>query len=467
MILKQIYLGCLAQASYLIGDETTGHAAVVDPRRDVDDYLEDAGQLGLEIRHVFLTHFHADFVSGHLELRERTGADIRMGSRAAPDYPFVPMTDGDVLQMGAVRFQVLETPGHTPESICILVTDTEAASDHPQAVLTGDTLFIGDVGRPDLMASVGMSAQELAGALYDSTREKLLTLPDATLVYPGHGAGSMCGKNLSTDTVSTIGEQRRMNIALQPMDKDAFVHLVTDNQPTAPSYFAFDADLNRRQRGTLEASLKQALTPLAPEAFLARVKEGAQVLDARDPDDYARAFLPGSINIGLGGTYATWAGTVLDRDRPLVLIADAGREQEAAVRLGRIGFDHVDGVLEGGLAALDPSLLTSVRRVQAVELARIVGEPGGPLVLDVRNPGEHEQMRIRGSLHIPLNQLAARFGDVPPDREIVVQCAAGYRSSIAASMLRGQGFERVTDLVGGIGGWRAAGLALEEVPAGA
>ena len=459
MILKQIYLGCLAQASYLVGDDSTGEAAVIDPRRDIEDYLVEADTLGLTIRHVFLTHFHADFISGHLELRDRTRADIRMGSRAEPEYPFVPMKDGEVLEMGRVRFQVLETPGHTPESISILVFDTEKDAERPHAVFTGDTLFIGDVGRPDLMASVGVSAEDLARHLYRSTREKLLTLPDATLVYPGHGAGSMCGKNLSTETVSTIGVQRQMNVALKPMDEDAFVRLVTTDQPSAPAYFAFDASLNKRERATLEESLRTALTPLSREAFETYRKTGAQILDTRDPGRYAEGFLPGSINIGLGGTYATWAGTVLDREEPVILIAETGFEEESVVRLGRIGFDHVAGYLEGGIQSLDPGSLERVHRVSPAEFAATSGKG---VLLDVRNAGERETGHIRGSVFIPLNQLLDRLNEVPTGEEIVVHCAGGYRSSIGASLLRKHGFPGVSDLIGGIGGWRAAGLPVEE-----
>jgi glyoxylase-like metal-dependent hydrolase (beta-lactamase superfamily II)/rhodanese-related sulfurtransferase len=469
MILKQIYLGCLAQASYLITDEATGQAAIVDPRRDVEAYLEEAKTLGVEIKHVFLTHFHADFISGHLELREHTGAEIHMGSAAEPEFPFAPMSDGDVVEMGKVKLQVLETPGHTPESICVLVFDTEQDTKNPHAVLTGDTLFIGDVGRPDLMASVGISAEELAGQLYDSTRSKLLTLPDETLVYPGHGAGSMCGKNLSTETVSTIGQQRQMNYALQPMDKEHFIGMITANQPKAPAYFPYDAALNKKERATLEESLEKALVPLTAEKVLALRDEGAVVLDTRDPVAYAETFLSGSINIGLGGSYAIWAGTVLSREKPLVLIAGPGAEKEAALRLGRIGFDHVVGYLEGGIEAFDayPDLISHTERVTARELQDSLESSVPVLVLDVRNPAEFEQKHIKGSLLIPLDDLEARVNEVPADRSIVVQCGSGYRSSIGASILRQHGIERVTDLIGGIQAWEASGLDVESQVVGA
>ena len=354
MILEQRYLGCLSHASYLVADEATGVAAVVDPQRDVDGYLAEARARGLTIRHVLLTHFHADFVSGHLELAERAGADIRLGARAKADYPFIPMHDGDVLRLGEnaqVRLTFLETPGHTPESVSILVHDEARDASAPHAVLTGDTLFIGDVGRPDLLASQGLTAADLAGMLYDSLRGKLLPLPDATLVYPAHGAGSACGKSLSRDTVSTMGIQRRGNYALRPMPREEFVRLVTADQPEMPAYFAFAADLNRRHRATLDAALERASRPLDLEAFLRRRAEGAQVLDVREPPEFAAGHLAGGINIGLSGRYASWAGTLLDAGHPLLLVAPPGREREAALRLGRIGFDDVEGFLAGGAGA--------------------------------------------------------------------------------------------------------------------
>ncbi|HZI93095.1 MAG TPA: MBL fold metallo-hydrolase, partial [Patescibacteria group bacterium] len=300
MILKQYYLGCLAHASYLIADEA-GAAVVVDPQRDIDQYLDDAARLGLTIRHVLLTHFHADFVAGHLELRDRVGASIGLGARASADYPFTALKDGDTIELGSVRLKILETPGHTPEGISILAYDLNASADKPHAVLTGDTLFIGDVGRPDLMASIGITADDLAGMLYDSLRGKLMALPDETLLYPAHGAGSMCGKNLSTDTVSTIGAQRQYNYALQPMSKEAFVRMVTADQPEAPRYFAHDAELNRSERATLDTMLERALAPLGLDEMLKLREAGARVLDVRDPAEFEGAHLDGSVNIGLGG----------------------------------------------------------------------------------------------------------------------------------------------------------------------
>jgi hydroxyacylglutathione hydrolase len=458
MILKQYYLGCLAHASYLVADEQARTAAVVDPQRDVDEYIEDAHRLGCRIAHVFLTHFHADFIAGHLELRDREGARIYLGARAGAEYEFAPLADGEDVSFGRIRLEVLETPGHSPESISILVYDLEADSRRPHAVLSGDTLFIGDVGRPDLRASMGWSADQLGGMLYDSLHSKLLTLSDETLVYPAHGAGSLCGKNLSTDTVSTIGVQRRYNYALQPMSREEFVRIVTAEQPETPAYFSYDAILNTKERPTLEQALEQGLCPLALGEALALVADGAAVLDSRDPADFAGAHLAGAINVGLGGSYATWAGTVLDRERPLVIVADPGREGEAAMRLGRIGFDNVAGFLDGGMQALDqrPDLLARIERITAVTLAEELVGSDPPVVLDVRAEPEWHQAGIGRSLNIPLRQLLARLDEIPDGRSLVVHCQSGYRSSIAASLLRREGRDGISDLVGGIDAWVAS-----------
>src|ERR1700675_875139 len=321
MILKQFYLPCLAHASYLIGDEETGTAAVVDPQRDTDQYIAFADEHSLKIKHVFLTHLHADFVAGHLELRDRAGAAIYLGAAAKAAYPFTPLRDGDILEFGRLRLKVLETPGHTPESISIVVYDLDASDTQPHAVLTGDTLFIGDVGRPDLRTALGWSAAELGGMLFDSVYMKLLALPDQSLVYPAHGAGSLCGKALSKETVSTLGEQRRSNYALQPMSKEAFIQVVTADQPEAPAYFTYDAVLNSQERPTLDETLAR-VNEMTLDDVLALQAAGAQILDTRDAGEFAAAHLVGSINIGLGGQFATWAGTLLDREHPIVIIAD-------------------------------------------------------------------------------------------------------------------------------------------------
>ena len=465
MILKQFYLNCLAHASYLIGDEQTHTAAVVDPQRDVDQYLAFAAEQGLRIEHVILTHLHADFIAGHLELRDRAGATIYLGAAARAEYPFIPLHEGDLVTLGQVRLKALETPGHTAESISLVVYDLDHSVTEPKAVLTGDTLFVGDVGRPDLRVALGWSAADLGGLLYDSLRNKLLALPDSAAVYPAHGAGSLCGKALSKETVSTIGEQRRSNYALQPMSKAAFVELVTADQPDAPSYFNYDAVLNSQERPTLDQTLER-IGALTLEQVLALQAVGAQVLDTRDPAEFAAAHLAGSINIGLVGQYATWAGTVLSRDLPIVIIADPGREHEAAMRLGRIGFDQVVGYLENGLHSIEsrPDLMRTTERLSAQVAADRVASASAekaPVIVDVRAPGERQQKRIPGSVGIPLNHLVERLSELPSDRPLLVHCAGGYRSSIAASLLQRQGFTQVGEIAGGIAAWDAGKLPVE------
>lgn len=460
MILKQYYLGCLAHASHLVGDEASSTAIIVDPQRDIQKYLADAETLGLHIRHVFLSHFHADFIAGHLELRDRCGAAIHLGSRAKAEYAFVAMKDGDTLEFPGVRLQVLETPGHTIESISILVFDLRKDSAKPYAVLTGDTLFIGDVGRPDLRASLGWTANDLGAHLYDSLHNRLLPLPDETLVYPAHGAGSLCGKQLSSETVSSLGDQRRLNYALQPMTKEEFIRLVTADQPDAPPYFNYDAVLNTREHTTLDKNLEQALHPVDLAEVLRMGDAGAQILDVREAAEYAKGHLAGSINVGLGGQYATWAGTVLDRAKPILIIAEPGREQEAALRLGRIGFDHVKGYLRGGMEALAgrPDLVWPTERIGAPMLAEELASADPPLLLDVRNPREWAAKHIDGSVNIPLNHFQERIAEIPRDRRVAVHCAGGYRSSIAASILHQYGITNLIEMAGGLAAWEAAKL---------
>jgi hydroxyacylglutathione hydrolase len=460
MILKQYYLGCLAHASYLLGDEASSTAIIVDPQRDVPQYVIDAEKFGLQIRHVFLSHFHADFVAGHLELRDRCGATIHLGSRAQAEYAFAAMKDGDTLDFPGLRLQVLETPGHTIESISILVFDLGKNPTQPYAVLTGDTLFIGDVGRPDLRASLGWSANDLGSQLYDSLHNKLLGLPDETLVYPAHGSGSLCGKNLSSDTVSTLRVQRLMNYALQPMTKEEFVGLVTADQPDAPPYFTYDAVLNTREHTPLDRNLEEVLHPIELDEVLRMGDAGAQILDVRDAAEYAKGHIAGSINIGLGGQYATWAGTVLDRAKPIVIIAEPGREKEAALRLGRIGFDHVSGYLQGGMEALAgrPDLVWPTERISALAVAEELADGNPPLLLDVRNPREWAAKHVDRSVNLPLNHLQERFAEIPRDRRIAVHCAGGYRSSIAASILQQYGITNLAEMAGGLAAWEAAKL---------
>ncbi len=460
MILKQFYLGCLAHASYIVIDERTKTAAVIDPQRDIEQYLQEAANHGATIKYVLLTHFHADFIAGHLELRDRVGARIYLGARAEPEYEFTPLKDGDALEFGDVRLRIRETPGHTPEGMSIVVYDLTTSDETPHAVFTGDTLFVGDVGRPDLMASVGVSADQLAGWLYDSLHDKLLTLPDETLVYPAHGAGSMCGKNLGKETFSTIGEQRRFNYALQPMTKEEFKAVVTAEQPEAPAYFGHDAMMNKMERSTLEANLERSLKPLSLDDVLALQQEGAQVIDVRDSADFAGAHLPGSINIGLGGKFASWAGTLLYKEKKIVIVAEPGTEQEAATRLGRVGMDDVVGYLDGGMASVGQraELLAATERITAQNLAEQLESSTDALVLDVRTEKEWEGGHIEGSVNIPLPHLAERLDELPRDKELYVVCRSGYRSSIASSQLLAAGLTNFRDVVGGMEAWAASSL---------
>lgn len=469
MNVKQYYLGCLSHASYLITDDKTKTAAVVDPQRDINQYLEDAQKGGYQIKHVLLTHFHADFLAGHIELRNRAGAKIYLGNRAEAEFDFVKLKEGDRIEFGDVRLEILETPGHTPEGISILVFDSARDPQKPLAVLTGDTLFIGDVGRPDLLASIGVTADELAEMLYDSITHKLIRLPDETLIYPAHGAGSMCGKSLSKETVSTIGEQKKFNYALQPMSLEEFKRLVTDDQPEAPAYFLHDAIRNRQERPSLDRTLETALEALSVDGVLRLRNQGSQLLDVRDAADFEGAHFAGSVNIALKGKYATWCGTILSHDIPIVIIAEPGTEEEAIMRLGRIGFDNVVGYLKGGMEALRdrPELVESINRITAMALSEQLAGAQPPMVLDVRSEKEWMAGHIEGSRNIPLNHLAARLADLPTRTPVVVHCEGGYRSAIAASILAQSQRKNVLDLVGGFKAWAASKLPVKSATVGA
>ncbi|MGZ4759447.1 MAG: MBL fold metallo-hydrolase [Acidimicrobiales bacterium] len=447
MIFKQYELGCLSLYSYLVGDETSGRAVVVDPQRDISQYVADAESLGLHIERVLETHFHADFLSGHLELAAATGAVISYGDRAQPDFDFEGLAHGQRLSLGEVVLEIRHTPGHTPESISIVVFEHEGAD--PWAVLTGDTLFIGDVGRPDLLTSIGWSADDLARQLHRSLHEQLLTLPDATFVYPAHGAGSACGKKLSTATESTIGEQRTTNYALAPMTEEQFVEAVTQGQSVAPLYFAFAANANRKERELLDET--DELPAFDIDGVVRRQAEGAVVLDARPADLFASGHLRGSVNVGLDGRFAEYAGDILRPGQSVIVVTEPGLEREARVRLARIGFDHVIGALAGITQQLAqrPDLAAPAPRITAAELeAWRVDEPALQIV-DVRNPAERLVGSIDGSVNLPLPTLLDRVDDLDPHRPTVVYCAGGYRSATAASLLRSKGFATVAELLGG------------------
>jgi glyoxylase-like metal-dependent hydrolase (beta-lactamase superfamily II)/rhodanese-related sulfurtransferase len=450
MFFQQFYLGCLAQASYMIGSD--GEAAVVDPRRDVDVYIEAARAAGLTIRHVIETHLHADFISGHRELAARTGAKIYFGARAGAAFEHVAVREGDEIRMGRVVLRFLETPGHTPESVSIVVTDEENG-DVPQAVLTGDTLFIGDVGRPDLLGAQ-MSAEELAGMLYDSLHGKLLKLPDTVAVYPAHGAGSLCGRNISSETSSTIGQQRKFNYALKPMSREDFVRLMTADLPEAPAYFSRDARLNREG----PASLGELPAPaaLAPGDAEARARAGAVLIDTRPAAEYGTAHVLNALQVGLSGQFASWAGTLVSPETPLILVTeDPGRVAEARTRLARVGLENVVGSLDGGILAWENAgrALATTEQITVDELRERLREDPELQLVDVRRPAEWETGHIPQAVSMPLNRLAELAVGLDRDRPVTAICAGGYRSSIGTSILERLGFRRLTNVVGGMAAW--------------
>ncbi|ODQ96420.1 MBL fold metallo-hydrolase [Mycolicibacterium holsaticum] len=448
----QYYLDCLSHASYLIADETTRRAVVVDPQRDVAEYLADAKEMGYTIELVIETHFHADFLSGHLELAKATGAKIVYSSVAETEFESMGVADGERYSLGEVTLEFRHTPGHTPESLSIVVYQ-HADDEVPYGVLTGDALFIGDVGRPDLLASIGFTREELADKLYDSLHNKLMTLPDATRVYPAHGAGSACGKNLSTDLWSTIGEQKETNYALRAPDKATFMALVTEGQPPAPSYFVYDAILNRKDRALLDET--KMPTAMSYEQVRKAMNAGAILVDGRGPEEFALGHLRGAINVGLDGRYAEYAGSVVPTDADIVLFTEPGQEMEAKTRLARIGFDRVIGYLDRPFEVMfdhqDDVQIAS--RLTARAFDQRAAELADLQIVDVRNPGEAAAGAIPNAIEIPVGQLPGRLSELDPAKPTVVYCAGGYRSSVAASLLRHNGFPDVSDILGGFGAW--------------
>jgi len=450
MYFNQYYLGCLAHASYMIG--SGGEAAVVDPQRDVEIYLEEARRQNLSIKHVIETHLHADFVSGHGELASRTGAKIYFGAKAGAKFEHVPVREGDEIRFGSVILRFLETPGHTPESISVVVIDRDQ-SEEPEAVLTGDALFIGDVGRPDLVGSK-MSAADLAGLLYESLHEKLLKLPDHVKVYPAHGAGSLCGRNISSERSSTIGQERRFNYALRNMPREEFVRMMTVDLPEAPPYFNRDAEINRSGPPLLGQS--PSPTPLSPQEVERKRNEGFAILDTRAAAQFGTSHIPGSLNIGLSGQFASWAGALLGAATPVILVAeDEESVREARTRLARVGLENVAGYLAGGILEWDRAglPLASVEQISAEELRDRLAEPDPPRVLDVRRPLEWQVGHIATAFHIPLHELPQKAAALDKEAGVAVICAGGYRSSIGTSILERLGFRHVTNIMGGMAAW--------------
>ena len=462
MYFKQFYLGCLAHASYLIGSE--GEAVVVDPQRDVDQYLEEAAAQSLKIKYVIETHLHADFVSGHRELAARADAEIVFGAQAGATFPHAAVRDGDEISIGRVVLRIMETPGHTPESISVLVIDSEV-SDQPQKILTGDTLFVGDVGRPDLAGGKGYTPPMMAAMMYDTLHGKLLKLSDDIEVYPAHGAGSMCGRSMSQETSSTIGEQRKSNYALQPMSRDAFVHMMTADLPEPPAYFPKDAEINRTGAPPLfEVSNAPALRPQEVKALAA---QGDVILDVRAAGEFGAGHVPGSINVGLNGQFAIWAATLISLGTPLVIVAESEEKAgEAVMRLARVGIESVEGYLAGGIAAWhDAGLeLASVPQITVNELHELISKPTPLQIVDVRRAPEYESGHVPRALHAPLPSLQQNVAnlELDPAKPTAVICAGGYRSSAATSILQRSGFTDLLNVSGGTSAWIAAGYPVAQ-----
>ena len=455
MYFEQFYLGCLAHASYMLASE--GEAVVVDPQRDVELYLKAAADQGVTIRHIFETHLHADFVSGHKELAARTGAKIYMGAKAGAAFPHVSVSDGFELKFGKASIRVLETPGHTQESICLVVTDAEKSAE-PWAVLTGDTLFIGDVGRPDL--SPKHTPAQLAGLLYDSLHEKLMTLPDKVLVYPAHGAGSLCGKNMRAERSSTIGTERLTNYALQIKSREEFIQKLTSNLPARPEYFAKDAEINRT--GAPALSDLGPLRAVTPQELRKMLNDGEIGLDVRSGDEFAAGHVPGSVNIALSGQFASWAGTVLGLASHPVLIADTEQQiEEARLRLTRVGIEALNGYLQGGVAGWKAAGLPIATTAQILpeELqARL--QSGELQVLDVRREPEWDAGHIESATWWPLDNFKVSPPEIDHEAPLAVHCKSGYRSMIASSLLERAGFRNILNVAGGFDAWQAAQLPI-------
>lgn len=460
MYFKQFYLGCLAHASYMIASE--GGAAVVDPQRDVEQYVVEAEAQGCQVRYVIETHLHADFVSGHRELVARTGAEVIFSREAGVTFPHRAVREGDEISVGKVTLRFIETPGHTPESISVLVIDREV-SDEPQKILTGDTLFIGDVGRPDLAGGRGLTPQTMAGMLYDSLHGKILKLDDRVEVYPAHGAGSMCGRNISKETSSTVGEQRRFNYALAPMPREEFVRMMTADLPEAPAYFSRAAEINRAGADALGEIARPAA--LAPEEVKRLADEGHVVLDVRAAEEFGAGHVPGALNVGLGGQFASWAGSLVEPDASVIIIAETDEQiDEAVMRLARVGLENVRGYLSGGMLAWGEAGLPQSRvpQITVGELRELQRANPDLQIVDVRRPAEYAGGHVPRAARAPLSaRLAESLSKLDPAQPTAVICAGGYRSSAATSMLAKRGFRQLLNVTGGTGAWTSAGFPVE------
>ena len=453
MQIEQIYTGCLAQgAYYLVSDN---EAVIIDPLREIEPYLERAKRDGVQIKYILETHFHADFVSGHVDLAKATGATIVYGPNASPSFDFHSAKDGEFLHFGALKMEVLHTPGHTMESTCFLLYNAEG---NPEALFSGDTLFIGDVGRPDLAQKAAtMTQEDLAGLLYDSLRSKIMTLPDSVTVYPAHGAGSACGKNMSKETFDTLGNQKKVNYALRSdMDRSTFIKELTDGLLPPPSYFGMNVAMNKKGYDSINDVMARGLKALSRDQFTSLAPE-ALILDTRPAAEFAQGFIPGSIFIGLEGQFAPWVGALIpDVAQEIILVTPDGKEEETVRRLARVGYDNVRGYLNGGIRAWNDSL-DSIGRLEASQVEQ--GLAVNELLIDVRKPGEYESEHLADVPSIPLDFINERMAEFPKDKELVLLCGGGYRSMIAASILKARGFEGIKDVIGGY-----AALAKTDLP---
>lgn len=447
MNVQQLYTSCLSEAAYFIS--SNGEAAVIDPLRDVDTYLKLAEEQGVKIKYIFETHFHADFVSGHLELSKKTGAPIVYGPSTKAGFPIHEAKDGEVFSIGALSLKAVHTPGHTLESTCYLLSDEQGK---PYCVFTGDTLFVGDVGRPDLFSG-DLSREELAEYLYDSLQQKIKTLPDDVIVYPAHGPGSSCGKNLGPQTFSTIGEQKQGNYALQDQTKEEFVKAVTTGLSAPPAYFPLNAKINKQGYDSLDEVLERSVRPLSVEEFKAQTSEDTWILDTRPATTFTQGFVPGSVSIGLDGRFAEWAGSLLPFDQPILLVAEPGQEKESIIRLARVGIDNVRGYLDGGVAAWlnAGEQMDMIIDIEADELAMDLPHDNRLEVIDVRKQGEFDAGHVKGATLVPLDTFKdiATIASIDDENNLYIHCAGGYRSVIAASLLKRQGYHNLRNVLGG------------------
>lgn len=451
MYIEQLYTGCLSEAAYYI--ESDGMAAVIDPLRDIDPYLQLANERKAKILYIFETHFHADFVSGHLDLSNATGAPIVYGPQTHTKFPVHVAKDGETFSIGKLKMEVLHTPGHTLESACYLLYDE---SGNPHAIFTGDTLFVGDVGRPDLaQKGAELTVNDLAGMLFDSLQQKIKTLPDNVLVYPAHGAGSSCGKNMGPETYSTIGEQKQTNYALQSQTREEFIKAVTDGLTAPPQYFPVNAQINKEGYDSLNELLEKGLQPLSVNEFKSRISDDLIILDTRRGDEFTQGFIPGSVFIGLEGRFAEWAGSLLPFDKRMLLVTEAGKERETVIRLARVGFSKIEGYLQGGFDAWQKAgeKTDMIVNVEADELAMDLPFDDRLLVVDVRRETEFADGHVRDAVNIPLSEMTdpGSMANIDDHHNLYVHCAGGYRSVIAASLLKRQGIHNLRNVLGGWG----------------